>query len=42
MKYPDIDRYDESLDWDLMELNDKMNLEDEEIPYETEESEEEK
>ena len=37
-----IDRYDESLDWDLFVLNDKMNLEDE-IPFEDEkESEEEK
>ena len=34
--YPDIDRYDESLDWDLMELNERMNLEDE-IPFESEE-----
>ena len=37
----DIERYDESLDWDLMLLNDKMNLEDE-IPFESEEEDDSK
>ena len=34
--YPDIDRYDESLDWDLMELDAALDMLDE-IPFESEE-----
>ena len=34
--YPDIDRYDEFLDWDLMELDEALDMLDE-IPFENEE-----